>query len=335
MEDKTYLALSFVAVILGASGFGIGAYSAINFQMIEGPQGPQGLQGLPGSQGLPGQNGTNGLNGTDGINGKDGINGTNGLDGVDGVNGTDGRDAPGGIIVGILYPDYGETISGNVTIRAIIFGSEDYTISILRNGTEIGTSLPMKWNSLTVDDGWWNLTIVATDMATTNISSDEVLVFTKNYEVKYIDVMPNLIIPEGTQVFFNLASESVVHLPNSYTNMLYCLYRFVVPENYATTENIIFHLVWGAPGQNPTIDYALTFYYAKDGDSVGSLGFAQSSWTGAGQGSRNFETIIVSNLYINPGNLLMVKVYMENNNDLDIAFCYGVWLEVPVQEYII
>ncbi|MHA2330300.1 MAG: hypothetical protein ACXACR_17405, partial [Candidatus Hodarchaeales archaeon] len=68
------------------------------------------------------------------IPGPPGPAGPVGPQGLPGKDGTDGRDASGGIIVGILDPDYGETLSGNVTIRAIIFGSEDYTLSILRNG---------------------------------------------------------------------------------------------------------------------------------------------------------------------------------------------------------
>ncbi|MFX0052741.1 MAG: hypothetical protein ACFE8U_15795, partial [Candidatus Hermodarchaeota archaeon] len=98
MEERAYIALSFVAVIVGVSALGIGTYSVINFQMVEGPQGPPGLNG------------------------------------TDGLNGIDGGDAPGGIIVGIVDPDYGDTISGNITIRAIVFGSETYSVSILGNG---------------------------------------------------------------------------------------------------------------------------------------------------------------------------------------------------------
>jgi hypothetical protein len=309
MEDRAYLALSLIAIILGASGLGIGAFSVINFQKVEGPQG---LQGPPGPQGSSGQNGTDGQ------------------DGIDGLNGTDGRDAPGWINVGIIDPDYGETISGSITIRAIIFGSDNYSISIFGNSSEIGTSLPMEWNSTTVVDGWWNITIVAVDITTNNVSTDEVLVFIMNHYIEYNNVMPNLIIPSGTEVFFNFAAESIVHLPNSFTNMMCCLYRFVIPDNYITSENIIFHIVWGSSVQNPTTDYGISFYYSADGDTDTSIGYIQSSWTGAGQGKRNFESLNVSNLLINPGNLLMVKVYMEDQNDLEPTFCYAVWLEVPV-----
>jgi heme/copper-type cytochrome/quinol oxidase subunit 2 len=291
MEERAYIALSFVAVILGVSALGIGTYSVINFQMVEGPQG------------------ASGLNGTDGLN---------------------GQDAPGGIIVGIVDPDYGDTISENITIRAIVYGSETYSVSIFGNGSEIGTYLPMEWNSTTVNDGWWNITIVVTDIATNNMSSDEVIVFIKNYDVMYVNIMPNLIIPENTEVIFNLAAESVVHRPDSLTNGAYCLYRFLLPKNYVTTENIIFHLVWGAPTLSPTIDYAINFYYSTDGNSDTSFDFTQSSWTGAGQNRRNFESLTINNIATNLGIILTVKVYMEDQNGLDETFCYSVWLEIPV-----
>jgi hypothetical protein len=318
--------LSIIGVILGASGLGVGAFSLINLQVVEGPQGSQGPSGLNGTDGL---DGIDGLNGTDGQDGKDGLNGTDGQDGID------GQDAPGTITVGILDSDYGEIISGNVTIRAIIFGSENYTLSILQNGTEIGTSVPMLWNTVTSVDGCWNITIVVTDIASDNVNRDEVIVFIKNDVFTYIIIIPNIIIPENNEVIFNLASESVVHLPYSLTNGVYCLYSFVIPENYVTTGNIIFHLVWGSPGQNPTINYGITFHHATDGNPSTLFDYLQSSWTGAGQNRRNFETLTITNPPINPRDLLMAKVYMEDQDDLENAHCYGVWLEVPVVESIV
>ncbi|MFX0052982.1 MAG: hypothetical protein ACFE8U_17025, partial [Candidatus Hermodarchaeota archaeon] len=232
--------------------------------------------------------------------------------------------------VGIVDPDYGDIISGNITIRAIVFGSEIYSVSILGNGSEIGTSLPMEWNSTTVDDGWRNITIVATDISTNNMSHDEVLVFIKNYDVTYVNIMPILIIPENTEVVFNLAAESVVHYPGSLTNGAYCLYRFLLPDNYITTENVIFHLVWGAPTLNPTIDYGITFHYSTDGNLDTTFDSVISSWTGVGPNRRNFESFTISNLLINPGFLITIKVFMEDQNGLEITLCYSVWLEVPV-----
>ena len=131
VENKSSL-FGIIAIIIGASGLGLGVFSIVNSQTVEG------------SQGIPGE------------------------------------DAPGGIIVGIIDPDEGETISGNVTIRAMIAGSEDYTISILRNGTEFGTTLPMTWDTTLVMDGWWNITVIVMDVLTQDQSSDHVLVYVDN-----------------------------------------------------------------------------------------------------------------------------------------------------------
>lgn len=67
--------------------------------------------------------------------------------------------------VRILNLNYGETVFGNITIRALIYGSENYTVQVLINGTEIGDSIPVVWNSSTVDDGWWNTTVIVSDVA--------------------------------------------------------------------------------------------------------------------------------------------------------------------------
>jgi len=149
VENKSSV-FGIIAIIIGASGLGLGAFSIVNYQTIEGPQ------GLPGDDGQ------------------------DGIDGVDGTDGIDGEDVPGGFIVRILDPNHGEAVSGNITIRGLIYGSEDYSLSILRNGTEIGTLVPLIWDTSTVSDGWWNLSIIATDVSPNNQSQDEVLIYTYN-----------------------------------------------------------------------------------------------------------------------------------------------------------
>ncbi|MFW9856802.1 MAG: hypothetical protein ACFFFG_17265 [Candidatus Thorarchaeota archaeon] len=304
--------ISIIAVILGASGMALGAIYVVNFQVIEGPPGPQGLQGTQGVNGIDGQNG------------------------IDGLNGTDGRDAPGSIIVGILDPDHGDTVSGDVTIRALIFGSENYSLSILLNGTEIGTSLPMVWNSLTVADGWWNLTVVARDLTTNNITSDEVVGYVNNFGFTYVDVFPYIIIPNNgftsgsTNVNFGGSAGNIVHGSTSMTSGAFCYYRFVVPDSYITTENIIFHLVWAYSGLNPTIDYFIGFSYDTDGNPDTPFAAGQSSWTGAGQNRRNFEILGVQNINL-PGALLTAEVHMEDQTGARYTSCFGVWLEVPIR----
>ncbi len=147
-ENKSSI-LAIIAVIIAASGLGVGAYSIF----IEGP---------------PGQDGTNGL---DGLDGTDGLNGTDGIDGID---------APGGIVVGVLEPDQGEIVSGNVTIRALISGSDSYTVQVLINGWLNATYVPFQWNTLKVSDGLWNITVIATDVGSNNVSQNVVIVYVKN-----------------------------------------------------------------------------------------------------------------------------------------------------------
>jgi len=136
--------LIILTLLIGASGLGLGVYSSF----IQQP-----LQGLPG---------------------QDGVNG------VDGVDGKDGADAPGSIVVGILDPDQNDLLSGIVEIKALIAGSDGYSISVLRNGTEIGTDIPVEWDTTLISDGWWNITVKATDTLSGNKTQDQVIVYVSN-----------------------------------------------------------------------------------------------------------------------------------------------------------
>ncbi|MFX1344142.1 MAG: hypothetical protein ACFFBC_00135 [Promethearchaeota archaeon] len=147
MENKSSV-FGIIALIIGASGLGIGAYSMVNFQTVEGPQG------------LPGQDGE---------------------DGLDMV----------GLQVGILDPDEGETVSGNITIRVMVWASSDYSLSILFDGFEIGSSSTLTWNSSVVLDGWHNLTVIATDILN-NVVKDEIWILVNN------NPLPT---PQGGSVF--------------------------------------------------------------------------------------------------------------------------------------
>ncbi|MFX1280937.1 MAG: hypothetical protein ACFFA3_16415 [Promethearchaeota archaeon] len=102
------------------------------------------------------------------------------VEGPSGKDGTDGKDALGGIIVKILDPDYDEVVSGNVKISAFIYGSENYSVSILRNGTEIGIFLPKVWNTSTIGNGWWNLSIIVIDIPSMDVAQDDVIVYVEN-----------------------------------------------------------------------------------------------------------------------------------------------------------
>lgn len=133
VENKSSI-FGIIALLIGTFGLGVGVFSVVNFQIVEGP---------------PGQ---------------------------------DGQDAPGGILIAILDPDHGEIVAGEKTIRILVTGSESYTISILRNGTEIGNSVQLEWDTSTVSDGWWNITVTVTDITTNDQSQDKVMVYVQNVE---------------------------------------------------------------------------------------------------------------------------------------------------------
>ncbi len=57
-NGKGIVALSVISLLIGVSGLGIGIYSMLNFQVLQGPQGPPGDDGEDGLDGLDGLNGT-------------------------------------------------------------------------------------------------------------------------------------------------------------------------------------------------------------------------------------------------------------------------------------
>ena len=204
MENKN-LIMFVLALAIGTSGLGMGIYSVISYQVIEGPAGPQGPSG---------EDGKDGINGVDGINGTDGIDG---VDGVDGINGTDGIDAPGSIVIGILAPGHQDIISGIIEIKALVAGSDLYTLSVLRNGSQIGTQVPLLWDTNSVSDGWWNITTIATDMDSGNVTQDYVVVFVLN------TIIDNYVYYCSTELELNNALNSIgtgsgtIYITNSIT----------------------------------------------------------------------------------------------------------------------
>jgi len=161
MENRSSL-FGIIAIIIGASGLGLGAFSMVNFQLIEGPEGPQGE---------PGDNGQDGIKGDDGL---DGINGTDGEDGLD------GEDAPGGLVVGILDPGQHDTVWGEIEIRALVYGSNNFSVSVKANQTEIGTQLPTFWDTSLEIEGWYNITVIIMDTETKLTASDTVWILIDN-----------------------------------------------------------------------------------------------------------------------------------------------------------
>ena len=154
VKNKSSL-FGIIALIIGASGLGLGAFSVVNFQTVEGPQG------------IPGNDGQDGIDGEDGT---DGINGTDGYDGQDIV----------GLLVGILDPDHNEIVSGLVSIRVILWNSSQCDIEVFINGTLNATKVPWVWNTTTVIDGWYNVSVRAVDTES-NVSQDEVMVHVINH----------------------------------------------------------------------------------------------------------------------------------------------------------
>jgi parallel beta-helix repeat protein len=145
-DNGRFNVLVVLALLIGVSGVGLGAYSTFFQTPVTGP---------------PGEDGE---------------------DGLDGVDGVDGKDAPGGIVVGILDPDSHDIVSGVIEIRALIAGSNNFSVSVFSNSSEIGTQIPFSWDTTSVADGWWNITVEVIDIPSGNQTQDEVIIYVMNIE---------------------------------------------------------------------------------------------------------------------------------------------------------
>ncbi len=146
-------ALLVMALVMGGGGLGLGAYAIStggqDTQGPAGPQGPQGLQGFQGDQGVPGEQGPAGMV---------------------------------GFVVGIIDPNNGSTVSGIVSVRAMLWNSTPCTFKVLVNGHENATEVPWQWNTSAPQfgDGWWNLTVQAIN-SSGYVAQDQVLVQVLNH----------------------------------------------------------------------------------------------------------------------------------------------------------
>ncbi|MBD3255040.1 MAG: hypothetical protein GF383_08095 [Candidatus Lokiarchaeota archaeon] len=150
MNQNSLIALAIVSLLAGASGLGLGAYTMMQYQ-------------------------NGGADGEDGEDGDEGVRGEKGEEGLPG--------SSDNISVSILNPDPGETISGEVLISAKVFDSDLYTPFIYLNGTERAISIFWTWNTILQNDGWWNITILVYDSATSICCRDEVIVYVLNENI--------------------------------------------------------------------------------------------------------------------------------------------------------
>lgn len=130
MADRKNLLFGIVVLVIGASGLGLGTYSVVNFQKVEGP---------------PGQ---------------------------------DGQDIIG-LQVGILDPDQYEIVSGLVEVRILLWNSSRCSINVFVNGSLNATSVPWVWDTTKASDGWYNISVRATD-AESNVAQDKIMVYVLN-----------------------------------------------------------------------------------------------------------------------------------------------------------
>ncbi len=142
MTNGKGTAVVIAALVVGAAGLGVGTFSVIRYELVEGPQ------GLPG------------LDGIDGVNGTDGNDGINGTDGIDGVNGTDCNN-----LVAVWESLTGTGTNFLITLDDIKINQSDFFSLIASNTSVILTrvgwyrfSIRALWSGLS-SSSWYRLQI--------------------------------------------------------------------------------------------------------------------------------------------------------------------------------
>ncbi len=104
--------------------------------------------------------------------------GTQGPAGDQGAQGLAGIVGP---VISITQPGDKMVISGNVSVRIMLWNSTPCTLEVLINGSSNATELPWIWNTNTTQfgNGWWNLTVRAINTSG-YVGQDQVLVFVDN-----------------------------------------------------------------------------------------------------------------------------------------------------------
>ena len=173
----------------------------------------------------------------------------------------------------------------------MIAGSEAYTVSILRNGTEIGTTLPMKWNTTLVPDGWWNITVIVMDVLTQDQSSDHLLVYVDNNPtMTRVYLQDSIDLSDG---YYNLNFDATSYDPENCFNLITDRY-YVPKDGYYLIISQITAIVLDGELINLRIVNSTSSYY----------GFSVAS----GHSDPNIYTIVYSSdiRYLQQGDYLTV-----------------------------
>ena len=142
------------------------------------------------------------------------------------------------------------------------------------------------------------------------------------------------------RVFYSHPFEGVLHTPNTadpnnYANSAGCYYRFIMPDNYPDNRKITIHIVWGMAGPVADVSVRYIVDVSKSGEAEGRVPIpvppdpapAIDIWNGKSGGKRNFRTIELIDPPLVNGDLLLLRVCLDDNAGVSNVICYAVVLE--------
>ncbi|KKM21526.1 hypothetical protein LCGC14_1634530 [marine sediment metagenome] len=137
----------------------------------------------------------------------------------------------------------------------------------------------------------------------------------------------------GNCFFWDILIEGIVGFgETSKTGGKQCLVNFKVPSDYVDGTDITLQISWGCENTaNPNVtDYNIIAYYARDGAAKVQTNNFNATWSGPDNSFHNNETLTITGTNILSGDIIVLDIKMEDDNNAVKTFMSECTLLIPV-----
>jgi len=148
------------------------------------------------------------------------------------------------------------------------------------------------------------------------------------------EITPMTLIPEqghtagGNNCY--MSADLILFGQNSKTNNNFLFLYFKIPDDYVSGENLALYISWRSPVGSDVVDYKIRFDYTRNGIVLNLIEIPEATWTGGGANTTNIETVNIIGTNVQAGDIITVRVLIEDANHTVLIISYGFWMIVPV-----